>query len=39
LENLGVAGRIILKGALKTFDERALIGFIWLRIGTSVRLL
>jgi hypothetical protein len=31
----GVDGRIILKWALKTLDEEAWTGLIWLRIGTG----
>jgi len=35
LEDLGVYGRTILKYMFEKQNERASIGFIWLRIGTS----
>ena len=39
LEDVGVDGRIILKGILKKSFARAWIGLLWLRIGTSGGLL
>jgi hypothetical protein len=35
---LGVDGRIILKWILKKWSVRMLFGFMWLRIGSSGRL-
>jgi len=34
VEDLGVDGRIILKGILKTWNLGVWIGFVWLRVGT-----
>jgi hypothetical protein len=39
LENAGVDGRIILKWIFEKWNERALTGSIWLRIGTGDGLL
>ena len=39
MEDLGEDGRIILKNILKIWVGRALTGLIWLRGGTSGRLL
>jgi len=39
LEITGIDGKIILKWILKAEDGRVWCGFIWLKIGTSVRFL
>jgi len=39
VEDLGIDGRIISIQILKKYDGRSWTGFIWLRIGTSGRLL
>ena len=35
LEDVGVDGRIILKGVFRKWNEEAWAGLIWLRIGTG----
>jgi hypothetical protein len=39
LENVSIARRIILKCLLNKYGVRIWLGFIWLRIGSSGRLL
>jgi hypothetical protein len=39
LGNLGINGTIILKWIVKKYEASVWTGFIWLRIGTSCRLL
>jgi hypothetical protein len=38
-EDLGIDGRIVLGRMLEKWDGKLLLGFIWLRIRTSDRLL